>query len=480
MINVSKFLGLSLVAAAVIGISGCSVATQKLTKEEVNSSLKKDLSILKVVQQPILAPISLDEAIERSTKYNRDHQLKTLEAQFEKQQLAVAQHGMWPTLNTQAGLSNRSNVLASSSQSVLTGQQSLEPSTSTDDTLRTAEARFSWNALDFGLSYVRAKQQADKYLITQERERKIAYQIEQDVREAYWKAVSAQNLLAQIDPVILEVRKSITESKKLEESQIGNMMDSLSYRREMLDILVSLQNLKKELLSAKPRLAVLMGLTPNTKFELLDKIDEKLIQNVNVDLEKMEEMAFANRPELMESRYQHRISLEETKTAMLSVLPGISFDVGANYTSNSYTYNNSWFDYGVRINMNLFKVFMYGDLNERAKMGQKVAQEQHMAISMAVLTQVHLATIRYQESAEGWDSANQYYGVTRKISDITEKASANMIGSKQQVAREKLSKLIANVKRDMAFAELQNSYGNLYFTMGLPYKSLEMEKVIVK
>ena len=55
-----------------------------------------------------------------------------------------------------------------------------------------------------------------------------------------------------------------------------------------------------------------------------------------------------------------------------------------------------------------------------------------------------------------------------------------MIGSKQQVAREKLSKLIANVKRDMAFAELQNSYGNLYFTMGLPYKSLEMEKVIVK
>lgn len=478
--NVNKFLGLSLAAAAVIGMSGCSVTTQKLTKEEVKSSLKKDLSELKEVQQPILASISLDEAIERATKYNRDHQLKTLEAQFEKQQLIVAQHGMLPILNAQGGLTNRSNILASKSRDIVDGATSTNYSTSTDDTLRPAEARFSWNTLDFGLSYVRAKQQADKYLIAQERERKIAYQIEQDVREAYWKAVSAQNLLAQIDPIISEVRKSITESKKLEESQIGNMMDSLSYRREMLDILVSLQNLKKELVNAKPRLAVFMGLTPNAKFELSDKIDEKLIQNINVDLEKMEEMAFANRPELMESRYQHRISLEETKTAMLSVLPGISFDVGANYTSNSYAYNSSWFDYGVRINMNLFKVFMYGDLDDRAKMGQKVAQEQHMAISMAVLTQVHLATIRYQESAEGWDSANQYYGVTRSISDITEKASMNMIGSKQQVARGKLSKLIANVKRDMAFAELQNSYGNLYFTMGLPYKSEEMKKVIVK
>jgi outer membrane protein TolC len=480
MRKMNKMLGLSLSVATLIFMSGCSVTTQTLTKEEINESLRKDLAELNKIQQPILAPISLDEAIQRATKYNRDHQLKILETQFEKQQLAVAQHGMLPVLNAQGTLTNRSNVLASKSRDVTTDTQNLNYSTSTDDTLRTADARFSWNALDFGLSYVRAKQQSDKYLIAQERERKIAYQIEQDVREAYWKAVSAQNLLSQIDPVISEVHKSIAESKKLEEFQIGNMMDSLSYRREMLDILVSLQNLKKELTSAKPRLAVLMGLTPNAKFELSEQIDEKAINNINVDLEKMEEMAFANRPELMESRYQHRISLEETKATMLSVLPGISFDAGVNYTSNSYTYNNSWFDYGIRINMNLFKVFTYGDLNDRAKMGIKVAHEQHMAISMAVLTQVHLATIRYLESAEGWESANQYYNVTRKISDITEKASANQIGSKQQVAREKLSKLIANVKRDMAFAELQNSHGNLYFTMGLPYKSPEIEKVIVK
>lgn len=480
MVKINKFIGLSFAATAVIVMSGCSVSTQKLTKEEINNSLKKDLDELKVVQQPILAPVSLDEAIERATKYNRDHQLKILEAQFEQRQLAVAQHGMWPALNAQGGLTNRSNVLASKSKDITTDTQNLNYSTSTDDTLRTAEARFSWNALDFGLSYVRAKQQADKYLIAQERERKVAYQIEQDVREAYWKAVSAQNLLAQIDPVITEVNKSIIESKKLEEAQLGNMMDSLSYRREMLDILVSLQNLKKELTTAKPRLAVLMGLTPSAKFELSDKIDENSIQNININLEKMEEAAFANRPELMESRYQYRISLEETKAAMLSVLPGISFDAGASYTSNSYAYNNTWFDYGARINLNLFKAFMYGDLDDRAEMGKKVAKEQHMAVSMAILTQVHLAAIRYQESLEGWDSANQYYTVTRKISDITEKANANMIGSKQQVAREKLSRLIANVKRDMAFAEIQNSYGNLYFTMGLPYKSTEMEQVIIK
>jgi hypothetical protein len=48
-----------------------------------------------------------------------------------------------------------------------------------------------------------------------------------------------------------------------------------------------------------------------------------------------------------------------------------------------------------------------------------------------------------------------------------------MIISKQKVARDKLSKLVANVKRDMAFAELQNSYGNLYFTMGMEQENLK-------
>jgi outer membrane protein TolC len=478
MVNLNKYIGISLVAAAVLGLSGCSVATEKLTPKEVQESTKKVLTQLKTPQKGIEAPISIDEAIDRAIQNNRDHKLKMLEATFEEKQLAVAQHGMWPSLNAQGAYTNRSNVLASKSEEIATGRENLDYSTSTDDTLQTAEARFSWNALDFGLSYVRAKQQSDKFLIAQERKRKISNQIEQDVREAYWKAVSAQNLLDQINPVINDVRKSIAESKQLEEAKMGNMMESLNYRRELLDVLVSLQNLKKDLLNAKPRLAALMGLAPGTKFELSGQIDETGIQKVNVDTEKMEELAFTHRPELMESRYQERVSLQEAKAAMLSLLPGISFDAGVNYTSNSYTYNNSWFDYGVRINMNLFKVFMAGDVLDRAEAGEKVAQEQNMAVSMAVLTQVHLANIRYQEALEGWDSANQYYTVARKISNITEQANANKIGSKQQAARDKLSKLIANVKRDMAFAELQNSYGNLYFSMGLSHNSAEIEKVV--
>jgi outer membrane protein TolC len=467
MITSKNIVLSSVLAFTLLGLSGCSVKSQKLTLPEVAEKSKQDLLLLKKAPEAIEKPISIDEAITRAIKYNKDYKVKALESEFESKQLDISNSAMWPSLNASGGITKRNNELGSSSRSLITGSQSLEESTSTDKELRTSDVKISWNALDFGLSYIRAKQQADKYLIAQERSRKISNQIQQEVRESYWKAVSAQNLLDQIDPVIADVQKSLNESKQLEQAKLGNMMETLTYRRELLDVLLSLQSLKKDLLTAKPKLAVLMGMAPGTTFELSDKIDGSMITKLQVNMENLEKRAFENRPELMESRYQSRISLSETKASMLSFLPGVSFDAGYSYSSNSYTTNNSWLDYGVHVNMNLFKVFSVGDMIDRSKVGEEIAAQQQLAVGMAVLTQVYLADIRYNEAMEGWKSADEYYDVTKKISDITDKQNVNSIGSKQHVARERLSQLLANVKRDMAFAEVQNSYGNLFVSVGL-------------
>ncbi|WP_185076739.1 TolC family protein, partial [Pseudomonas frederiksbergensis] len=94
---------------------------------------------------------------------------------------------------------------ASSSQSVLTGTQSLEPSTSQDRERRVGDLTMVWNVLDFGVSYISAKQQGDQRLIVQERRRKVINTIVQDVRSAYWRAVAAERLLTQIDSLMARV-----------------------------------------------------------------------------------------------------------------------------------------------------------------------------------------------------------------------------------------------------------------------------------
>ena len=63
----------------------------------------------------------------------------------------------------------------------------------------TTDIGFTWNALDFGLSYIRAGQQANRYLISKELERKAIHNLTKEVIYAYWKTLSADELLAEIN-----------------------------------------------------------------------------------------------------------------------------------------------------------------------------------------------------------------------------------------------------------------------------------------
>ena len=80
------------------------------------------------------------------------------------------------------------------------GEQSLTSSTSSERDVRTSDIRFSWHILDFGLSYIRAKQAADKVLIAEETRRRVVNRMVENVRTAYWRAVAATRLMSRLRP----------------------------------------------------------------------------------------------------------------------------------------------------------------------------------------------------------------------------------------------------------------------------------------
>jgi predicted DNA-binding helix-hairpin-helix protein len=90
--------------------------------------------------------------------------------------------------------------------------------------------------LDFGLSYVRAQQGSDRYLIAKERERKAVHNLMQDVRTAYWRAVSAQRLLDRVEPLASRVSIAIENSRQIELEQLENPLEALQFQRDLLDI----------------------------------------------------------------------------------------------------------------------------------------------------------------------------------------------------------------------------------------------------
>src|SRR3990167_6606440 len=183
-----KLFGMSLLALVV---SGCAVKSEPIERSVSEQRAKSDLQNMYTGQEPLSGPLTLHQAMARAVKYNLEGRLKIMEEALAKRQLDLASFDMLPRMALDAGYVGRSNVGASSSQSVLTGTQSLEPSTSQNRDLEVADLTMVWNVLDFGVSYVSAKQQADQRLIVQERRRKVINTIVQDVRSAYWRAIAA-------------------------------------------------------------------------------------------------------------------------------------------------------------------------------------------------------------------------------------------------------------------------------------------------
>src|SRR5690554_1840576 len=453
-------------------VAGCSVSPEKISQEEIRTVVESDVKQLSE-HPPIMGSVDLDDAIARGLLHNREKQLKSLEAALAQGQISLVQHEMLPSLTASAGYSKRDEYAASASVNFTDGEPdalSSDPaySVSQERERYTTDVAFSWNVLDFGLSYVRAKQHADRYLIAKERERKVVHNITQDVRAAYWRAVSAERLLTKINPLIEQASEALKDSRQVESQRLRSPLEALYYQRELLDILRALQSLRQDLMGARTELSSLMGLKPGTQFELNDVANPAfVVPTLAVELEQMEELALAQRPELVETHYQKRISAAETRAAMLSFLPNLNLTAGVYKDSNEYLLNQDWTSMGAQISWNLFDVFKVGAERRMAKTREALVEEQRLAASMAVLTQVHLSRIRYEQARKTFDLAGEYLGVAERIGEQTRNAAQVQRASKLDLIRESLNTVLAELRRDVAYADLQNSYGRVYVTMGM-------------
>ena len=57
---------------------------------------------------------------------------------------------------------------------------------------------------------------------------------------------------------------------------------------------------------------------------------------LDMTLEEMEIYALQHRPELIEKHYEERISVEQAKAGVLSLLPGLNFNAAYTSTSNDF------------------------------------------------------------------------------------------------------------------------------------------------
>ena len=445
--------------------AGCAVAPTPITTDERAETLKLDRSIMYQQQEPLARPLTLDEAMARTVKYNLEGRLKLMEQALGLGQIDLARYDMLPRLVAAAGYTSRDNELIMDSQDVATRKIVLGNTTSQDKNHNNYDLTFTWNALDFGVSYYQAHQQADRALIMEERRRKTTHQLMQQVRQAYWLAVGAQGLEGKVEPLLKQVNQALADAERVEREKLRPPLETLNYRKAMLDIVRQLEAIRDELSQAKPRLASLMNLDPGTPYQLVvpGRLD---LPNMPFTLQEMEEKALLQRPELYEADLQERIGVTETKKALVRMLPGLEISTGAHYDSNSFMHNNRWADAGLRVTWNIFNVISGPRQKELAEQQVEVSRLQRLALNMAVLTQVHVAWRDYSGRMRQYELADRLNDIDKKIDEHTRAAAANDAQSKLNEIRSGVSALMAEYRRFQTYAALQSTYGQLVASLG--------------
>src|SRR3954451_22271282 len=131
--SLRRLLGAIMVSACA---GGCAFVPQPLTDAERSLDASRDLAEVFSAQEPLTRPLTLEEAFARAMSYNLDERVKLMERQVAQRDFEISKFDLLPKVIANAGASTRNNELASSSVSVRTRQQSLEPSTSTDRDLK--------------------------------------------------------------------------------------------------------------------------------------------------------------------------------------------------------------------------------------------------------------------------------------------------------------------------------------------------------
>jgi outer membrane protein TolC len=446
-------------AMMALSLSACTIVPKPLTTGSLFSFADTQLAQVTSDQEPVADAITLYQAMARALLYNLDFHVELYNEALANKQLATARLETLPNLVASAGYVGRNNDGGNASSSEFPDREKFQE-----------DIHLSWNILDLGLSKIRAEQAADEVLVAREKRRKIINRVIEDVRTAYWRAVSADRLVVGLRKLEGRAQRALKNSASLQKDGQASPLTALTYQRELVEIQQRIQRLQKDLSLAKIQLAALMNIRPGESFTLAQPKRRASSTELQLTGEEMVHAAMENRPEIRDIQYKLRINEKETKKALLELLPSANIFASANWDSDQYLYNTNWVGWGAKATWNLLNVFKYPAKKRLVQAKEETLEARALAVTMAIMTQVHVSRVRYGHSKKLYRTAARHFKIQTGIVKQIRSSFAEGQASEQTLIREEMNTLASQVASDVAYADLQNAYANIYASMGIdPY-----------
>lgn len=458
---------LSLVSASTL--TGCfSIQPKPFSPVEIQKQAKLDQVVAHTNVEPLSGPISLEESVARALKYNLDRRIRLLEEAISLNQFDVNKYDMLPKLVASAGYNNNSEYRITNAVDSVTGRPSLaNPFISSDKQHAVTDLGLSWNLLDFGLSYYNGQQDADRVLIANERRRKAMHILMQDVRSAYWRAVSAQQLREKVRNAIHSADNALLDAKKSEDERLRPPLDSLRYQRQVLENLRLLEAIDQELATARIELAHLINVPLSSDLKVIEPIAPLSRVLLQLPIQDLEELAILQNADLREQFYNARIATQETKKAMLRIFPNLNLGANIKHDNDRYLIHQSWNDVSAQLSYNFLNLLSMPARTKLAEAGVALADQRRIATQMAILAQVNVAAMQYSSAILQFERADTIWAVENKINTHIANSAQAQKQSKLDEVASNTSMILSHLRRYQSLALAQSAAGKLQATLGM-------------
>jgi multidrug efflux system outer membrane protein len=457
----------AIILILVILVSSCTIVPEPLTSDEIGLVAEEDKELIFKNQEPQLGPLSLDRAIAMALKYNLENRVKLMEQALAYQTFELAKLEMLPELTVYGGYNERDSDNASFSNSILSGQQSLEPSTSQSRDIVDADVTFSWRLLDFGVSYLQAKQDADRYLIAVNARKKVMLVLMQEVRAAYWKAMVMDTMKEEVSEVAAKVVNMRENLEVVRQERLKTPVAVLEDIRILIETTQQLDQIQQAISTEKTRLATLINAPSYEEIEFpeLDQFPELL--DVTDDFDVMEMLALSNSADYANELYNARIEQVETRKTMLQLLPELEFRYSSNYNDNTFLLNKSWRQLGVNLTSDIVRLASYRQIKKFRETNEQIIINRKLAINMAVVTGMHISWQDYQNARKQLKQAEYLNDLDNELAKLAAGAERSSKGTGVATIENELRALRSKLSQMQTYASAQEAYGSFTLSLGV-------------
>ena len=404
--------------------------------------------------------ISLAQAMERAVRYNLDARVSAIEVLSREDNITLEKLKALPALTASAGYQGRSNLGASSSQSVISGNQSLEPSISQEQYRRTADLSLNWNMIDVVLAAMQANSAEDEAVIARERHAKVLQNIQRDVYAAYWRAYAAQQSASKAKRLMREANEQLNNVDLAVREKLLSKPQAAQRKQALEEQMAVLNRTMESVAFADIELKSLLSYAPKTKLVLTSRPAEhvsKAKELLKKDIENLELQALQNRPEMRETIAQRNITLRDTQMEIAKTFPGVKFFYALNYDSNEFLVDNRWASFSATVVQSLTSLLTAPSRYRAAKNREALEEARRVSLAAAIVTQIHLSRARLAYLLNVSQLDKQSAATAKALADATYAKKEQGFASGIDVTTARIDALNAQINALLSMADVQEA-----------------------